>query len=63
MSGCAALGIAWKTVYEHEPVFTVEEAAVRQCKQPGGHTKNLFLKDKKSGLWLVWCCETISVST
>jgi Ala-tRNA(Pro) deacylase len=47
-----ALGIAW-TKYEHAPVFTVEEAAVVNANQPGGHTKNLFLKDKKGGPWLV----------
>lgn len=47
-----ALGIAW-TAYEHVPVFTVEEAAIVNAVQPGGHTKNLFLKDKKGGLWLV----------
>ena len=46
------LGIAWKT-HEHAPVFTVEEAAALYASQPGGHTKNLFLKDKKNGLWLV----------
>lgn len=46
------LGIVWKT-YEHVPVFTVEEAAIVNAVQPGGHTKNLFLKDKKGGLWLV----------
>ncbi|MBV9991798.1 MAG: prolyl-tRNA synthetase associated domain-containing protein [Alphaproteobacteria bacterium] len=47
-----ALDIAWVR-YEHAPVFTVEEAAVVNATQPGGHTKNLFLKDKKGGLWLV----------
>jgi Ala-tRNA(Pro) deacylase len=47
-----ALGIAW-TRYEHVPVFTVEEAAAVNLQVPGGHTKNLFLKDKKGGLWLV----------
>ena len=47
-----ALGIAW-TRYEHVPVFTVEEAAAVNASQPGGHTKNLFLKDKKGGLCLV----------
>jgi Ala-tRNA(Pro) deacylase len=47
-----ALGIGW-TGYEHVPVFTVEEAAGVNASQPGGHTKNLFLKDKKGGLWLV----------
>ncbi|MBU6297288.1 MAG: prolyl-tRNA synthetase associated domain-containing protein [Alphaproteobacteria bacterium] len=47
-----ALGIAWKT-YEHMPVFTVDEADTVHDSVPGGHTKNLFLKDKKGGLWLV----------
>jgi Ala-tRNA(Pro) deacylase len=47
-----ALGIAWKT-YEHIPVFTVAEADAVHHSVPGGHTKNLFLKDKKGGLWLV----------
>lgn len=48
----SALDISWVR-YEHVPVFTVEEAAVVNLTQPGGHTKNLFLKDKKGGLWLV----------
>jgi Ala-tRNA(Pro) deacylase len=47
-----ALGIAW-TTQAHAPVFTVEEATALYAQQPGGHTKNLFLKDKKDGLWLV----------
>jgi len=47
-----ALGIAWR-IYEHAPVFTVEEASALYDSQPGIHTKNLFLKDKKDGLWLV----------
>ncbi len=46
------LGIAW-TTYDHAPVFTVGEAAALYDSQPGGHTKNLFLRDKKDGLWLV----------
>ena len=45
-------GIAW-TTHVHAPVFTVAQAAHLYASQPGGHTKNLFLKDKKSGLWLV----------
>lgn len=46
------LEIGWKT-YEHIPVFTVEESSSVIDSLPGGHTKNLFLKDKKGGLWLV----------
>ena len=48
----AALSVAW-TTHSHRPVFTVEEAADVSDHLPGGHTKNLFLKDKKGGLWLV----------
>jgi Ala-tRNA(Pro) deacylase len=46
------LGIAW-TTQAHAPVFTVEEAAALYDSQPGAHTKNLFLKDRKDGLWLI----------
>jgi Ala-tRNA(Pro) deacylase len=46
------LDIVWKT-YEHIPVFTVGESSSVIDNLPGGHTKNLFLKDKKGGLWLV----------
>lgn len=47
-----ALGIAHRTV-DHPPVFTVAESAHVKIDLPGGHTKNLFLKDKKGGLWLL----------
>ncbi len=40
-------------VHEHPPVFTVEESRVHTSHIPGGHCKNLFLKDKKDRLWLV----------
>ena len=46
------LGVATATV-EHAPVFTVEEAQALRGDLPGGHTKNLFLKDKKSRLFLL----------
>jgi Ala-tRNA(Pro) deacylase len=46
------LHIAWRT-YEHIPVFTVGQSSAVIDSLPGGHTKNLFLKDKKGGLWLV----------
>jgi Ala-tRNA(Pro) deacylase len=45
------LDIAWHTI-EHAPVFTVEASADIYARLSGGHTKNLFLKDKKGGLWL-----------
>lgn len=56
----AAIGIAWKT-QEHKPVFTVEEAAALYDTQLGGHTKNLFLKDKKGAFWLVVARDTLRI--
>ncbi|WP_416897565.1 MAG: prolyl-tRNA synthetase associated domain-containing protein [Minwuia sp.] len=50
------LDVETETV-EHPPVFTVEEAQAHRGDLDGGHTKNLFLKDKKGGLWLVVCLE------
>jgi Ala-tRNA(Pro) deacylase len=45
------LAITWHTV-AHAPVFTVGESADVYERLSGCHTKNLFLKDKKGGLWL-----------
>lgn len=39
------LGIPYQTE-EHEAVFTVEEGRAVKARLPGGHSKNLFLKDK-----------------
>jgi len=47
-----ALGIAHSTV-KHPPLFTVEQSRALRGQIPGGHTKNLFLRDKKSALYLV----------
>lgn len=41
------------TTVEHEAVFTVAESEALHQRLPGGHTKNLFLKDAKDKLWLV----------
>jgi Ala-tRNA(Pro) deacylase len=46
------LGIATHTL-EHEAVFTVAESSRLERQLPGGHTKNLLLKDKKDRLYLV----------
>jgi Ala-tRNA(Pro) deacylase len=51
-----ALGIEAATTH-HPPVFTVEEAQIHTRHLPGGHCKNLFLKDKKDRLWLVTCLD------
>jgi Ala-tRNA(Pro) deacylase len=47
-----AHGIAHRTV-DHPPVFTVAEGHDIKAAMPGGHTKNLFLKDAKDQLLLV----------
>lgn len=46
------LGIGHTTV-KHPPLFTVEQSQALRGQIPGGHTKNLFLRDKKSALYLV----------
>ena len=56
MARFAALGIATET-REHPPVFTVEEAQALRGQIPGGHCKNLFLKDEKGAVWLIVCLE------
>jgi Ala-tRNA(Pro) deacylase len=45
-------GITHRTL-DHPPVFRVGEGAEIKAALPGGHTKNLFLKDAKGQLWLV----------
>lgn len=47
-----AHGIAHRTI-QHPPVFRVEEGLEIKAAMPGGHTKNLFLKDAKGQLWLI----------
>ena len=47
-----ALGIDYRT-HDHPPVFTVEEGQSIKAELPGGHTKNLFLTDKKGSIILV----------
>ncbi len=47
-----SLGIAHATV-AHPPLFTVEQSQALRGTIPGGHTKNLFLKDKKDAVYLV----------
>jgi Ala-tRNA(Pro) deacylase len=54
------LGIAHATV-THAPVFTVEEAQALRGTIPGGHSKNLFLRDKKGALFLVTALEDAAI--
>lgn len=46
------LGIEVKT-HEHPPLYTVEDSQKLRGEIAGGHTKNLFLKDKKDQFFLV----------
>ena len=52
----AALGIKSSTI-KHPPLFTVEQSRELRGRIPGGHTKNLFLRDKKGALYLVVALE------
>jgi len=53
----AELGIETQTV-RHPAVFTVDEAKAHRGEIPGGHCKNLFLKDKSGKLWLIVMLES-----
>ena len=46
------LGIAHTTQW-HDAVFTVEEGRELKASMPGGHTKNLFLRDKDGAIILI----------
>jgi Ala-tRNA(Pro) deacylase len=52
----SALSIDHSTI-AHPPIYTVEDAQAQNSHLPGGHCKNLFLKDKKGGLWLLVCLD------
>jgi Ala-tRNA(Pro) deacylase len=52
MEFLAELGIAAST-RRHPPLFTVADSQALRGEIAGGHTKNLFLKDKKDNFFLV----------
>lgn len=54
------LGIVTDTV-EHPPLYTVAQSQELRGQIPGGHTKNLFLKDRKGRLVLVIAPEEAAV--
>lgn len=41
------------TNHEHAPTFTVEEGRDLKANLPGGHSKNLFMKDKSGQIVLI----------
>ena len=55
-----ALGIETRTV-THPPLFTVAESQALRGELPGGHTKNLFVKDKKGRIFLIVAKEDAEV--
>ncbi len=55
-----ALGISHSTV-KHPPLFTVEQSRNLRGQIPGGHTKNLFLRDKKYAIYLVVTLEDAEI--
>ncbi len=46
---------------EHEPLFTVHDGQDIRVFMRGGHTKNLFLKDKKGKFWLISALESTKI--
>ncbi len=52
LSALDEAGIQHRTI-EHAPMWTVEDA--KSIREPSayGHTKNLFVRNKKGGMWLL----------
>lgn len=48
----AELGIS-PSLYRHAPLHTVAESRALRGTMPGGHIKNLFVRDKKRTFWLI----------
>jgi Ala-tRNA(Pro) deacylase len=55
-----SLSIEAETV-DHPPLHTVEDSRALRGEIPGGHTKNLFVKDKKDRLFLLVLGETTTI--
>jgi Ala-tRNA(Pro) deacylase len=49
------------TSVDHPPLHTVEDSQALRGDIPGGHTKNLFVKDKKNRLFLLVLGETTAI--
>jgi Ala-tRNA(Pro) deacylase len=55
------LGIAHATI-AHPALFTVEQSRALRGQIPGGHTKNLFLRDKRGQFYLVVALEDEAIA-
>jgi len=60
LSRLHTLGIDAKTS-THPPLMTVEDAKRLRGDLPGGHVKNLFLRDKRERFWLLTTLEDTRV--
>ena len=49
------------TLYNHPPLFTVDDSKRLRGKINGAHTKNLFLKNKKNNFYLFSCLESTKI--
>src|SRR5271156_6379671 len=56
----AVLGVETETI-DHPPLFTVEDSRALRGDIAGGHSKNLFVKDKKNRLFLLVSSETTAI--
>src|SRR5262249_45993077 len=54
------LEVPYSTV-SHPPLFTVEQSRAIRGTIPGGHTKNLFLRDKGGAYFLVVASEDATI--
>ena len=54
------LGIRTTTA-GHPPLMTVEDSKRLRGELPGGHVKNLFLRDKRKKFWLLTTLEDLSI--
>lgn len=48
-------------LYTHQAVFSVTEAQEQRGEMSGGHSKNLFLKDKKGNIFVVVTDEAATI--
>lgn len=55
-----ASGFQTSTV-SHPPLFTVDDSKSLRGELPGGHCKNLFLRNKKGMMWLVVAHEDLVI--
>ena len=58
-----ALRCPWHqdSTVKHPPLFTVEQSRNLRGQIPGGHTENLFLRDKKYAIYLVVTLEDAEI--